>query len=88
MKIAQNALSAADELRKIFRQKGWEPEFGSPTNQVFIVLPDETIKRLSEQVEFSFWEKSGKDRSLVRFATSWSTTAEDIERLKAILNAF
>jgi threonine aldolase len=33
----------------------------------------------------SFWEKPDTDHTVVRFATSWATTEEDIRALEAIL---
>ncbi len=35
--------------------------------------------------ESSFWEKYDDDKTVVRFAASWSTTMEDIEVLCNLL---
>ena len=43
------------------------------------------MERLKKQVRFSFWEKFDANHTIVRFATSWSTTKEEIEQLKEIL---
>ena len=43
------------------------------------------MKELREKVAFSFWEKYDESHTVVRFATSWSTTEKDIELLKEIL---
>lgn len=40
---------------------------------------------LKEKVAFSFWEKYDENHTVVRFATSWATTDEDIEQLRKII---
>ena len=66
-------------------KKGYEFFLESPTNQQFIILENRDLKRLKEQVAFSFWEKKDEEHTVVRFATSWSTTEEDLEALESIL---
>ena len=41
--------------------------------------------RLKKQVVCSFWEKPDEDHTVVRFATSWATRKEDIEKLMELL---
>lgn len=84
-KISSHAISMAEKLKKLFAEKGYEFYIDSPTNQQFIILPNEKMKELSGRVVFSFWEKMGEDKTVVRFATSWSTTDEDMEELAGIL---
>ena len=73
------------ELKKLFAEKGYEFYIDSPTNQQFIILPNDKMEELSQRVVFSFWEKLGEDKTVVRFATSWSTTDKDMEELAGIL---
>ena len=84
-KISSHAISMAEKLKKLFAEKGYEFYIDSPTNQQFIILPNEKMKELSGRVVFSFWKKMGEDKTVVRFATSWSTTDEDMEELAGIL---
>ena len=53
----------------------------SPTNQQFVVLDQDTIRRLEEQVAFSIWEPVDENHTAVRFATSWATTPEMVDAL-------
>ena len=39
------------------------------------------MKKLSERVAFSFWEKADENHTVIRFVTSWGTTEEEIELL-------
>ncbi len=54
----------------------------SPTNQQFIILHNEQMSKLAQNVCFSFWEKYDDTHTIVRFATSWSTTDDDLEELR------
>ena len=39
------------------------------------------MERLAQKVEFSFWEKKDENHTVIRFATSWATTMEDVDEL-------
>jgi len=83
--ISRRAIEAAERLREIFEEKGYEFFLESPTNQQFIVLKNSELERLRELVKFSFWERLDEEHTVVRFATSWATTLEEVEALKAVL---
>ena len=83
--ISRNALLTADALRQALRDKGYRFFIDSPTNQIFVILEDSTRERLARKVVFSFWEKFDDTHTVVRFATSWATRMEDVERLAALL---
>lgn len=85
MEISKNAIETAEALKKIFREKGYRFFIDSPTNQIFIVLGNEKLESLKKQVNVSFWEKVDEGHTVVRFATSWATTMEEIERLRELL---
>lgn len=85
--IGKNAVRYADAIRQKAAEKGWTLRFDSPTNQVFVELPDNVLKKLEEKVSVSFWEKSGENSTIIRFATSWATTAEDVEKLLLVLDS-
>jgi len=84
-KISRNAIERAEELKNILKEKGYEFYLDSPTNQIFVVLSNEQLKELEQKVSVSFWEKKDDDHTVVRFATSWATTGEDIRALGSIL---
>lgn len=84
-KIGRNALEAAHKIRHCLKENDYKLAFDSPTNQIFVSLSEEKLARLSEQVELSFWEKEPEGTTVVRLATSWATTEEDVERLMAVL---
>lgn len=83
--ISRHAILMAEQLKELFREKGYSFYMESPTNQQFIILENKQMERLKKDVAFSFWEKYDDTHTVVRFATSWSTTQEDMEQLKNLL---
>ena len=83
--LSRHAIEMAEELKAILHEKGVEFHLESPTNQQFVVLEDARLEELKQQVSYSFWEKRGPDRTVIRLATSWSTTPADLDFLRRIL---
>ncbi|MBQ9746252.1 MAG: aminotransferase class I/II-fold pyridoxal phosphate-dependent enzyme [Clostridia bacterium] len=83
--ISRHAIACAEKMKRIFRKKGYTFFMETPTNQQFVLLENEKMASLAEKVRFCFWEKAGENNSAVRFATSWSTTEEDLAELEKIL---
>ena len=83
--ISKNAIDRACELKQLFLSRGYEFFLDSPTNQQFVILTNEQYERLGKQVKMSFWERIDGERLVVRFATSFATTKEDISALAEIV---
>lgn len=83
--ISRHAIDMAEELKEVIRSRQIPFYMESPTNQQFVILENGRIKELKEKVKFSFWEQYDDSAAVVRFVTSWSTTKEDLERLRKIL---
>ena len=84
-KIAQGAIDLAMQLKKLFLDKGYELFLDSPTNQQFIILTPAAAKALEGKVAYEVWETLPDGRKVVRFATSWATTPEQVSQLSALL---
>ena len=84
-KISRHAIEMAEVLKDGFEKKGYSFFLESPTNQQFIILENQHMERLKDEVTFSYWEKVDDDYTVVRFATSWATTREDIEKLFTLI---
>ena len=84
-KIGEHGILMADKLKNIFKTKGFRFYLESPTNQQFIILENSKMEELSKTIAFSFWEKYDENHTVVRFATSWSTTQQDLEELEKAL---
>lgn len=83
--ISRNAILCANRLKEILAQKGCKFLFDSPTNQQFVILENQKMAELSKNVRFSFWEKYDANHTVVRFATSWATKQENVEKLAEFL---
>ena len=83
--ISKNAIDMAEKLRDMFLSRGYSLFIDSPTNQQFIIIEDEKLEELKKQVRYDYWERYDETRSVVRFATSWATTDEDLKRLAEII---
>lgn len=83
--IGRSAVEAADRIRSELDAKGYAQPFVAPTNQIFVALAPLKAKTLSQRVEMGFWENLPDGLVVMRLATSWATTAEDVDRLIEIL---
>ena len=79
--IGENAIRAADTIRAFLASHGYEQYFTAPTNQIFIVLENTRYAELSKKIAFGFWEKKDDSHTVVRIATDWATTQENVEKL-------
>ena len=86
--IGRHAQACADRLRGVLDELGYRRCYDSPTNQVFVVLPNGILDSLGQEVDFTSWEPADAAHTVVRFATSWATTPEAIEGLHAILRRY
>lgn len=84
-KLGKNGVEKADRIRKVLREKGYEETIRNRTNQIFIVLKKERAEELSREVELGFWENTGDGRVVMRIATAWGTTEEEVDRLIGLL---
>lgn len=82
--ISRHAINLAKQLKHLLQQKGYTFYMESPTNQQFVLIEESEYERLKQFVCVGYGVKHG-DQILIRFATSWSTTQEDIDRLAALL---
>ena len=83
--IGVHVIDMAEKLKAILIAKGCRFYLDSPTNQQFVVLPKETVSRLRQEVAFNIWEWVDDNNAVVRFATAWSTTEEDLQKLSSLL---
>lgn len=84
-KISSHAIEMAELLKKALKEKNCRFAWESHTNQQFIILEISEFEDLKEKIGMSFWEKHDENHVVVRLATSWSTTEEDINKLKNLL---
>ncbi|MBR3705562.1 MAG: low specificity L-threonine aldolase, partial [Firmicutes bacterium] len=85
LKLGRNAIEKAETLKSLIKEKGYRFHLESPTNQQFIIIENGRMEELAEDVMFSFWEKYDDNHTIIRLATSWATTDEDLDKLAEVL---
>ncbi|HEM6266196.1 threonine aldolase family protein [Streptococcus sp. 32226D021BW] len=86
LELGRHAIAMAEQLIEILKEKGFQFYLKSPTNQQFVIVKNEELTRLTEAgIAYGFWEKYDGSHSIIRFATSWSTSQEDMDELRKIL---
>ena len=83
--IGRHAIRMAEELKKILKAKGCRFFLETATNQQFIILENGALERLRQKIAVSFWEKYDENHTVIRLATSWSTTESDLNALDGAL---
>lgn len=84
--LGKHAIELAKELKAILREKNYRFYLESPTNQQFIILENSQLEKLSQAgLVYSFWEKYDTNHTVIRLATSWSTSRDDLLALRDIL---
>ena len=76
--IAAHAVMLADRIRETLDELGWTYLVPGVTNQIFPILPDRLLEKLSENFTFSEQERVDENHRAVRFCTSWATKEENV----------
>ncbi len=82
LESARHANAMAARLAEGARAKGVRLAQEPQANEVFAILPSEKIAPLAERFHFYVWDEPA---GVVRWVTSWDTTAEDVDALVAAL---
>lgn len=77
--LAAHANKMADRLREGIREAGYEFFIESPSNQLFVIFPNEVLEDLRKDFNFATWEKVDEKRTAIRLVTSWATKEESVE---------
>ncbi len=83
--IGRSAIACARRIKEALRERGYTFFIDSPTNQIFVVLGNDKMKKLGEQVKYEVWEKVDETHTVIRLCTSWATTDEDADALIRLL---
>ena len=70
----------ASKLAFGIEKKGFEFLTKPVSNQIFPILPNGLIEKLSEKYEFYVWKKIDDEKSVVRLITSWATKEKFVDQ--------
>jgi len=82
--ISRHAIDMAERVKEIIKEKGWDVYMDSPTNQQLVLMDEKQMEELGKSVVFDRWGIADDGRTIVRLATSWSTTEDDIKKLAEV----
>ena len=73
-KMGRQANEMAARLQKGLKAKGWKLWVESPTNQVFVIAPNDKKPVLDEVCQYEDWCPYDEDHTVVRFVCCFHTT--------------
>lgn len=79
--LAAHANRMAQRLRQGLESAGARFVVESPTNQQFIEVTPAQLDALAQRYDFERWETRADGRIVIRFVTSWATTAAMVDTL-------
>lgn len=86
--LALHANEQAMKLKKAFEEIGCKLLSETTTNQIFPILNNSQIEKLSKSFDFYIWKKIDEENSAIRIITSWNTqgdiTEKFIEEIKSL----
>ena len=71
--LAAHANLQAEKIKEAFQEIGADFLAETDTNQIFPILENSQIEKLSEQFDFYVWKKIDSEKSAIRIITSWAT---------------
>jgi len=84
--LAAHANQQAMKIKKAMKERGVQFLSDTYTNQIFPILNNSLIEKLSEKFEFYVWKKIDDDFSAIRLITSWNTADEPVKEFIGIIN--
>ncbi|MCQ2159277.1 MAG: aminotransferase class V-fold PLP-dependent enzyme [Bacteroidales bacterium] len=87
VEVARGAVQKALQIRDAFLAAGYEMLSESPTNQQFVILPNDVVASLRRNFSFEDWIRIDEGHTAVRFCTSWATPQQAVDELKSAIPA-
>lgn len=80
-RVGKHAIKLADKLRASIKEMNIPLYQENTTNQIFVIMEDALVEKLSKDFSFSYIERFDATHSVMRICTSWATTEEQIDVL-------
>lgn len=81
LELADHANKLAQKMQSRLEELGISFFIKTSTNQIFPVLPNEMLEKLSEYIDYQIWEPYDETHTIVRFVTSWATDGKEVEEI-------
>ena len=79
--ISGHAIKLADQIRETLKELGYSMLVEGVTNQIFPILPDALLEKLSKNFTFTEQVRVDETHRAIRFCTSWATRQENVDAL-------
>lgn len=76
--ISAHAMRLAKMLKEGLEEAGYKFYANSPTNQLFVIVSNEKLEKISEKYSYEYQMPYDETSSVVRFCTSWATKEENV----------
>lgn len=83
--ICRHGIDMAMKMKEMFVRKGYQLYLDSPTNQQFVVIPNDDVVRLEQNISFTRFAIPDDRHTICRFVTSWATTQEQLDELEKVI---
>ncbi len=77
--LAHHANEQAMKIKSAFKEIGCDFLSETFTNQIFPILSNHQIEKLSRKFDFYIWKKIDEEKSAIRLITSWATNDEIVQ---------
>ncbi len=79
--IAKHAMYMAEKIQNKLTLLGLEFTVNSPTNQIFVSIPNAALNQLKDTYKFEPMGAKDDTHSVIRICTSWATKEENVDAL-------
>ena len=79
--LANHANEMARLIQDALIENNYKLLIKSPTNQIFPILKNTDLERLSKKYSFAIWEEYDENHTVIRICTSWATDKEKVLEL-------
>ncbi len=83
--LANHANLMASKIAEELKNNNYKFLIEPESNQLFPILPNRLIEKLSIKYEFHIWEKIDENYSAIRIVTSWATTESSMKQFTSDL---
>ena len=83
--ICRHGIEQAMRIRQALVDKGYHLYLDSPTNQQFVTVTQQKADQLAQHLTYGQWEPPHNGHVTIRFATSWATDPDDVDKLISLL---
>ena len=73
----------AEKIQNKLMELGLEFTVNSPSNQLFVAVPDDALNQLKDTYKFESMGRKDDSHSVIRICTSWATKEENVDALLA-----